>query len=187
MFIGIGGSDYAQLQIASGDAESIDPYFASGTAHSIASGRISYLLGLQGPSVSVDTACSSSLLAVHLACQSLRLGECDMALAGGVNLILSPNGTIAACQTRMLSPDGRCKTFDAGADGYVRAEGCAVVVLKRLSDAKANGDNILAIIRGTAANQDGRSNGLTAPNGSAQEAVIREALANAGVKPAEVI
>ncbi len=186
VFVGIGGSDYAQMQIASGDAESIDPYFAAGAAHSIASGRISYLLGLQGPSVSVDTACSSSLLAVHLACQSLRLGECDMTLAGGVNLILSPNGTIAACQTRMLSPDGRCKTFAAGADGYVRAEGCAIVALKRLSDAKANGDNILALIRGTAANQDGRSNGLTAPNGSAQEAVIREALANAGVKAAEV-
>ena len=186
VFVGISGTDYAQLQTASGDPEIIDTYFGAGAAHSIASGRISYLLGLQGPSVSVDTACSSSLLAVHLACQSLQLGECDMALAGGVNLILSPNGMIAACQTRMLSPDGRCKTFDAGADGYVRAEGCAVVVLKRLSKAKVNGDNILAVIRGTAANQDGRSNGLTAPNGSAQEAVIREALANSGVKAAEV-
>ena len=186
VFVGISGTDYAQLQTASGDPEIIDTYFGAGAAHSIASGRISYLLGLQGPSVSVDTACSSSLLAVHLACQSLQLGECDMALAGGVNLILSPNGMIAACQTRMLSPDGRCKTFDAGADGYVRAEGCAVVVLKRLSKAKVNGDNILAVIRGTAANQDGHSNGLTAPNGSAQEAVIREALANSGVKAAEV-
>ena len=186
VFIGIGTSDYAHLQTVSGDPRDIDGYFAAGIAQSIASGRISYVLGLRGPAVSIDTACSSSLFAVHLACQSLRLGDCDMALCGGVNVILSPVGTVAACQTRMLSSDGHCKTFDASADGYARAEGCAVIVLKRLADAQANGDNILALIRGTAANQDGRSNGLTAPNGSAQEAVIREALANSQVEPAWV-
>jgi len=186
VFVGISGCDYASLQAAHADLAVIDTYFASGVSLSIASGRISYLLGLRGPSLSIDTACSSSLVAVHLACQSLRLGECDVALAGGVNLILTPAGNIATCQARMLSPDGRCKTFDASADGYVRAEGCAVVVLKRLSDAQANGDNILALIRGTAANQDGRSNGLTAPNGAAQEAVIREALAKSQVKPSAV-
>jgi acyl transferase domain-containing protein/NADPH:quinone reductase-like Zn-dependent oxidoreductase/NAD(P)-dependent dehydrogenase (short-subunit alcohol dehydrogenase family)/aryl carrier-like protein len=186
VFVGIGASDYSHLQTASGDPADIDCYFAAGIAQSIASGRISYILGLQGPSISMDTACSSSLLAVHLACQSLRLGECDMALAGGVNLLLSPLGIVATCQTRMLSADGHCKTFDASADGYTRAEGCAVIVLKRLSDAKANGDNILALLLGTAANQDGRSNGLTAPNGSAQEAVIRDALAKSQVNPASV-
>ena len=183
VFVGMGGCDYGSMQTSPGDFTAVDAYFASGVSQSIASGRISYLLGLQGPSVSLDTACSSSLFAIHLACQSLRLTECDMALAGGVNLILSPGATVATCQARMLSPDGRCKTFDASADGYVRAEGCAVVVLKRLSDAQANGDNVLALIRGTAVNQDGRSNGLTAPNGAAQEAVIREALAKSQLRP----
>ncbi len=186
VYIGISGNDYSHLQSSSGERDYIDTYFGAGVAHSIASGRISYLLGLQGPSVSVDTACSASLTALHLACQSLRLGESDMALAGGVNVILSPDGIITASQARMLSPDGRCKTFDASADGYVRAEGCGMVVLKRLSDALANHDNILALIHGTAANQDGRSSGLTAPNTAAQQAVIREALAKSGLQPADI-
>ena len=186
VYIGISGNDYSHLQAKSTGAEAIDTYFGAGVAHSIASGRISYVLGLQGPSVSVDTACSASLTAVHLACQSLRAGESDMALAGGVNVILSPDSIITASQARMLSPEGRCKTFDASANGYVRAEGCALIVLKRLSDARANHDNILAIIRGTAANQDGRSGGLTAPNGEAQQAVIRAALANAKLKPEDI-
>ncbi len=144
------------------------------------------MLGLHGPSISLDTACSSSLVAVHLAVQSLRQGECSLALAGGVNLILSPETTITLSKYQMLAPDGRCKFVDAGADGFVRGEGCGVVVLKRLSDALADGDRVLAVIRGSAVNQDGASSGLTAPNGPAQEAVIRAALANGGVAPHEV-
>ena len=163
----------------SGDRALLDAHFTSGIAHSIASGRLSYLLGLQGPSLTIDTACSSSLVAVHLACQACARGECRLALAGGVNLILSPDLYIALSHSRMLAPDGRCKTFDAAADGFVRGEGCGVVVLKRLADALADGDRILAVIRGTAVNQDGPSSGLTAPNGPAQEAVIRAALARA--------
>src|SRR5262249_4843796 len=128
----------------------------------------------------------SSLVAVHLACQSLRSSECDLALAGGVNLILAPENTVYFCNVRAMAADGRCKTFDAAADGYVRGEGCGVVVLKRLSDAVADGDNIFALIRGSAINQDGRSNGLTAPNGLAQQAVIQEALADSRVEPAQV-
>ena len=145
-----------------------------------AAGRLSYVLGLEGPSLVVDTACSSSLVAVHLAVQSLRAGECHLALAGGVNVILTPKLTSSFARARMLSPEGRCKTFDAGANGYVRGEGCGVVVLKRLSEALADGNRVLAVIRGSAVNQDGRSNGLTAPNGRAQERVVRAALAAAG-------
>ena len=186
VYIGLAGSDYAYLQLESGDRSLFDAHFASGIAHSIASGRLSYLLGLQGPSLTIDTACSSSLVATHLACQALRAGDCRMALAGGVNLILSPNIYIALSHSRMLAPDGRCKTFDAAADGFARSEGCGMIVLKRLSDAQRDGDNILAVIRGTAVNQDGPSSGLTAPNGPAQEAVIRDALARAGVAPRDV-
>ena len=134
----------------------------------------------------MDTACSASLVAVHLACQSLRLRECRVALAGGVNLTLSPETTIALSKAHMMAADGRCKTFDSRADGFVRGEGCGIVVLKRLSDAVADDDNILAVIRGSAVNQDGRSSGLTAPNGAAQEALIRQALANSGVRPEEI-
>ncbi|MGH8604226.1 MAG: type I polyketide synthase, partial [Gammaproteobacteria bacterium] len=141
---------------------------------------------LRGPSLAVDTACSSSLVAVHYACQSLQNGECSLALAGGVNLMLSPELTITFSQARMLASDGRCKTFDKEADGYVRGEGCGIVVLKRLSDALKDGDMILAVVRGSAVNQDGRSNGLTAPNGAAQQAVIHQALKNAGVSPDQV-
>ncbi len=186
VYVGVTASDYAYLQLMSGDRALLDAHFTSGMAHSIVSGRLSYLLGLQGPSLTLDTACSSSLVAVHLACQALRAGDCRMALAGGVNLILSPDLYIALSHARMLAPDGRCKTFDASADGFARGEGCGMVVLTRLSDAQADGDRVLAVIRGSAVNQDGPSSGLTAPNGPAQEAVIREALARAGVSPDEV-
>ena len=185
VFVGICNNDYYQRLAELGPA-TIDAYRASGNAGSVASGRISYVLGLQGPSVSVDTACSSSLVAVHLACQSLRLGESRVALAGGVNVICPPETTIALSRAHMLAPDGRCKAFDASADGFVRGEGCGMVVLKRLSDALADGDRILAVIRGSAANQDGRSSGLTAPNGPSQEAVIRAALRAAGLTAADV-
>jgi acyl transferase domain-containing protein len=185
VFVGICASDYQTMLLARGEG-AIDAYLASGTAPSIAAGRISYTLGLQGPSMAIDTACSASLVAVHLACQSLRARESDMALAGGVNAILLPDTTIALSKAHMMARDGRCKSFDASADGFVRAEGCGVVVLKRLSDAMADGDHILAVIRGTAVNQDGRSSGITAPNGTAQEAVIRAALAQSGVRPEEI-
>ncbi|MHB1132627.1 MAG: type I polyketide synthase [Chloroflexota bacterium] len=185
VFVGICNSDYSQLLMSSG-REVIDAYTATGNAHSVASGRLSYVLGLQGPSLSVDTACSSSLVAVHLACQSLRQNECRLALAGGVNLILSPTATVMLSRARMMAADGRCKAFDASADGFVRSEGCGLVVLKLLREALADGDTVLAVIRGTAINQDGRSNGLTAPNGPSQVAIIRKALEDAGVAPHEV-
>ncbi|MCB8984309.1 MAG: SDR family NAD(P)-dependent oxidoreductase [Ardenticatenaceae bacterium] len=186
VFTGITGNDYAQMQLADGGINDIDTYYGSGVGHSMASGRISYVLGLQGPSVSIDTACSSSLVAIHLACQSLRSGECRLALAGGANTILVPETSVALSKFHMMAPDGRCKTFDARADGFVRGEGCGVVVLKRLSDALADGDNILAVVRGTAVNQDGPSSGLTAPHGPAQEAVIKAALQNAGLQPDDI-
>jgi acyl transferase domain-containing protein/NADPH:quinone reductase-like Zn-dependent oxidoreductase/acyl carrier protein len=186
VYIGICSNDYAQLLLEAGNPALVDMYYASGIGHSIASGRLSYLLGLQGPSISIDTACSSSLVAIHLACQGLRNGECRLALAGGVNVILSPEIFSALSRARMLAPDGKCKTFDAAADGFVRGEGCGVIVLKRLNDAIADGDRILALIRGSAVNQDGPSSGLTAPNGPSQESVIRDALANAAVSPQDV-
>ncbi len=183
VFIGISSQDYAQLQAHTAE---VDAYAATGNAHSIAANRLSYLLNVQGPSMAVDTACSSSLVAVHLACQSLRSGECDLALAGGVNLLLSATLSIALSKAGMLSPDGRCKTFDATADGYGRGEGCGVVVLKPLKQALAAGDNVLAVIKGSAVNQDGLSNGLTAPNGTAQQRVIQKALQKAGINPDQV-
>ena len=186
VYCGVTSSDYAYLQLKSGDPSLLDAHFTSGIAHSVFSGRLSYLLGLRGPSLTIDTACSSSLVAVHLACQGLRSGDCDLAIAGGVNLILAPDLFIALSHSRMLAPDGRCKTFDAAADGFARGEGCGVVILKRLSQAEADGDRILAVIRGSAVNQDGPSSSLTAPNGPAQEAVIRAALAFASVEPNEV-
>ncbi len=185
VFVGICNGDYYDLLMDTAP-DAVDAYAATGSAHSVASGRLSYVLGLRGPSLSVDTACSSSLVAVHLAVQSLQAGECRVALAGGVNAILSPRTTMALSRAQMMAADGRCKTFDARADGFVRSEGCGVVVLKRLSEAQADGDRILALIRGSAVNQDGRSNGLTAPNGPSQVAVIRAALSNAGVDPADV-
>ena len=185
VFVGICNSDHFQRLLQRGP-NSIDAYLASGNAMSVAAGRISYFLGLQGPSLSVDTACSSSLVALHLACRSLRSRETNMALCGGVNIMCSPETTIALTKAHMLAPDGRCKTFDAAADGFSRGEGCGVLVLKRLSDALSSRDRILAVVRGTAANQDGRSGGLTVPNGPAQEAVIRSALADAQVEPADI-
>jgi acyl transferase domain-containing protein len=183
IFLGICTNDYASLFA---NPARIDTYMSTGNALSVAAGRVSYLLGLQGPSMMVDTACSSSLVAVHLAVQSLRMGECGMALAGGVNLILSPLTTIALSRLRAMAPDGRCKAFDASGNGFVRGEGCGIVVLKRLADALSAGDHVLAVIRGSAVNQDGRSAGLTAPSGPAQEAVVRMALANGGVAPEQV-
>ena len=162
------------------------PTAGTGNAQSIAANRISYIFDFRGPSLAIDTACSSSLVAVHLACCSLRNGESTLALAGGVNLILSPAIAINFTKAGAMAPDGRCKTFDARADGYVRSEGAGVVVLKRLSKALADGDPIYAVIRGSAVNQDGRSNGLMAPNPLAQEAVLREAYRQAGVSPGEV-
>ena len=186
VYFGVCSNDYANLQLQANDPALLNSHYTSGLAHSVASGRVSYILGLQGPSITVDTACSSSLVAVHLACQALRAGDCRMALAGGVNMMLSPDLFVAFSNTRMLAADGRCKTFDASADGFGRGEGCGVVVLRRLSDAQSSGDRILAVIRGSAVNQDGPSSGLTAPNGPAQEAVIRDALARAGVSPRQV-
>ena len=157
------------------------PISPPATPLNVIAGRVAFALGLEGPAVAVDTACSSSLVAIHQACQALHSGDCDLALAGGVNVLLSPVTTIATSRARMLSPDGRCKTFDAAADGYVRSEGCGMLVLKRLSDAVRDGDRIQAVIRGSAVNQDGASGGLTVPNGGAQQRVISAALARAGV------
>jgi acyl transferase domain-containing protein/acyl carrier protein len=186
VFVGLSSTDYLTTELKFSAAADIDAYLATGGHPSVASGRLSYVLGLRGPSLTVDTACSSSLAAIHLAAQSLRGGECRMALAGGVSLMLMPELSVNFSRARMMSPDGRCKTFDSRADGYVRSEGCGVLVLKRLSDAIADGDRVLAVVRGSALNQDGRSSGLTVPNGPAQEAVIQDALRRAGVRPADV-
>ena len=184
VFVGAGNSDYGRLLFH--ERNEIDAYSGSGGSLSVIAGRLSYTLGLQGPSLCVDTACSSSLVAVHLAIQSLRRRECDLAVVGGVNVILSPEAHITFTKARMLAPDGRCKTFDAAADGYGRGEGCVVVVLRRLGDARARGERVLAVMRGSAVNQDGRSAGLTAPNGPSQEAVIRSALIAAGLQPSDI-
>ncbi|MBF6169902.1 type I polyketide synthase [Nocardia blacklockiae] len=186
VFVGMGGGDYERLGAAAHGVESIDAYVATGNAANFGANRLSYVLGLEGPSLVVDTACSSSLVALHLAAQSLRAGECELALAGGVNTLLSPEVTVALSKGRMLSPSGQCRTFDADADGYVRGEGCGVVVLRTLSSALAAGDDVLCVIRGSAVNQDGRTSGLTVPRGSAQRAVVRRALAAARVTPAEI-
>ncbi|MEG3436744.1 hybrid fatty acyl-AMP ligase/type I polyketide synthase [Pannus brasiliensis CCIBt3594] len=184
VFIGISSSDYSQIRLQK--ALETNPYIGTGNAHSIAANRLSYWFDLRGPSLAIDTACSSSLVAVHLAARSLQSGECERAIVGGVNLLLSEELTETFTKAGMMAADGRCKTFDAAADGYVRGEGCGVVILKRLSSAERDGDPILAVIRGTAINQDGRSNGLTAPNGLAQQSVIRQALRNAGVEPSAI-
>ncbi|MFI6099320.1 amino acid adenylation domain-containing protein [Lentzea sp. NPDC051213] len=186
VFLGVTNHDYNQVQLQEIDPADLDTYLVTSRAAPFAAGRLSYWLGLNGPSISVDTACSSSLVGVHLASQSLRSGECDAALAGGVNILLSPESYVVLSKARMLAPDGYCKTFDASANGYVRGEGCGVVVLKRLSDALAAGDNVLAVIRGSAINQDGRSSGITVPNPVAQQDVIRQALRNAGVEADQI-
>jgi phthiocerol/phenolphthiocerol synthesis type-I polyketide synthase D len=182
--VGMSSWDYTIVNIE--HRAEIDAYLSTGNPHSAAVGRIAYLLGLRGPAVAVDTACSSSLVAVHLACQSLRLRESDLVLAGGVQLSLSPFTGIALSKWSALSPQGRCKAFDAGADGFVRGEGCGVVVLKRLADAQRDGDRVLAVVRGSAMNQDGRSNGMTAPNAMAQRDVITDALRAGDIAAATV-
>ncbi|MFT5375678.1 MAG: acyl transferase domain-containing protein/acyl-CoA synthetase (AMP-forming)/AMP-acid ligase II [Candidatus Latescibacterota bacterium] len=184
VFVGISTSDYAALQMHGNGVPTA--YAGTGNAFSIAANRLSYALDLRGPSMALDTACSSSLTALHQACLNLRRGECDLALAGGVNLILNAHFTSVLVQAGMLSPDGQCKTFDASANGYVRGEGAGIVVLKRLSEAQRDNDRVLAVVRGTALNQDGRSNGLTAPNSLAQQEVVRQALHSAGVEAAQI-
>ena len=186
VFVGLGQNDYGRLKLHGGDSEKIDVYDGTGNLFCFAPGRLAYILGLQGPNMAIDTACSSSLVALHQACQSLRVGDCDLALAGGVHLIVSPEVTIFLSRAHVLSSDGRCKTFDAAADGFSRGEGCGVLVLKRLSDAMKDGDPILALIRGSAVNHDGASSGLTVPNERAQEEVILQATRNAGVDPGDV-
>src|SRR6185503_8713684 len=181
VYVGITGQDYRDWQTGAPDT-----YWATGNGHCFAAGRLAYAMGFTGPAIAVDTACSSSLVAVHLACQALRGGECDVAVAGGVNLILSPRSTRLLEETRALSPDGLCRTFDARANGFVRGEGCGVVVLKRLDHAMRDGDHVHAVIHGSAVNQDGRSSGFTAPNVLSQVALIEAALADARLSPADI-
>src|SRR5262245_1426806 len=185
VFIGMCYNDYEDLEFQ--DRRNIDVYVNAGGARSAASGGLSYAFGLEGPSIVVDTACSSSLVAVHLACQSLRSGETTMAIAGAVNLILQPESSIGFSRGRMLAPDGRCKVFDARANGFVRSEGVGVVLLKPLAQAKADGNPIYAVIRGSATNNDGRSSGfLLTPGREGQKAVIRMACLNAGISPGQI-
>nr|WP_042179964.1 type I polyketide synthase [Kibdelosporangium sp. MJ126-NF4]CEL14126.1 Malonyl CoA-acyl carrier protein transacylase [Kibdelosporangium sp. MJ126-NF4]CTQ88493.1 Malonyl CoA-acyl carrier protein transacylase (EC 2.3.1.39) [Kibdelosporangium sp. MJ126-NF4] len=184
VFVGISGNEYSHLTL--GDVSHIDAWSGTGAALSIAANRLSYVFDLRGPSIAVDTACSSSLVAVHQAIQSLRAGESEVALAGGANLLLGAGVTATFDQMGITAPDGLCKAFDASADGIARAEGAGIVVLKPLSAAVRDGDRVLAVLRGSAVNSDGRSNGLTAPNPEAQQALLRTAYASAGVDPAEV-
>lgn len=183
VFVGVMHQDYAHRIRNAAD---VDLYSASGNAASVLAGRISHVLGLHGPSITLDTACSSSLVAVHLACAALRAGECDIAIVGGVNVVLSPVSTAAECRAHMLSASGRCRPFDDSADGFVRGEGCGVVVLQRLSDATAAGRSIDALIAGSAVNHDGRSAGLTVPNEHAQRELIRAALRAANIDAQQV-
>ncbi|WFE96110.1 type I polyketide synthase [Micromonospora sp. WMMD987] len=185
VFVGISNSDYARL-LERGGLDGLDAYFGTGTALNAAAGRLSYLYGFEGPAMAIDTACSSSLVALHLAIRSLRSGESRTALVGGVNVIAAPAASVAVSRAHMLSPTGRCRTFSAQADGFVRSEAVAMVVLKPLDEARRAGDRVLAVLHGSAVNSDGASTGLTAPNGRAQQAVIRSALADAGVDGAEV-
>ncbi|WP_052441699.1 type I polyketide synthase [Streptacidiphilus anmyonensis] len=184
VFVGLSAAEYGHLTTC--DPTRLTPWTSAGAAASIAANRVSYLLDLHGPSMTVDTACSSSLVAVHLACRSLRSHDCETALAAGVNVLLSPSVTASFEQADALAADGRCKPFDAAADGITRGEGCAVVVLKRLADAERDGDNVLAVLRGSAVNQDGRSAGLMAPNPAAQEALLRAALRDARIEDTDL-
>ncbi|MCW1958368.1 MAG: polyketide synthase, partial [Mycobacterium sp.] len=186
VFVGVTANDYYRAAAGKLSYAELDAYVAFGNAPNFAAGRLSYFLGVRGPAVVLDTACSSSLVSIHLACESLRRRESDTALAAGVNLLLSPENSIACSRFGMLSPEGKCKTFDVGADGYVRGEGCGVVVLKRLEDAQRDGDRVLAVVRGSAVNSDGASSGLTVPNGPAQQSLMRQALDAARLTPSEV-
>jgi phthiocerol/phenolphthiocerol synthesis type-I polyketide synthase A len=186
IFVGLTTNDYSLSLAGKLKPETVDAYASFGNAANFAAGRLSYFLGVRGPALVIDTACSSSLVSVHLACQSLRRRESDTALAAGVNLILRPENSIACSKFGMLSPEGRCKTFDASADGYVRSEGCGVVVLKRLTDAVRDADRVLAVVRGSAVNQDGASSGQTVPNGPAQQALLRQALAASRLRPGDI-
>ncbi|MFR9770689.1 SDR family NAD(P)-dependent oxidoreductase [Nocardia sp. SC052] len=183
VFVGLCFSEYPATPTRADHPTAIGAYSVIGSAPSVAAGRLAYVLGLQGPAMTLDTACSSSLVALQAAEDGLRAGRCDLALVGGVNLQLAPETTIGFCRLASLSPDGRSRAFDADANGYVRADGCGVLVLTRLSQARRNGDRVLAIVRGVAVNHDGRSNGLTAPNGPAQQRVITDALERAGLRP----
>ncbi|ORV36772.1 type I polyketide synthase [Mycobacterium conspicuum] len=185
VFVGVAANEYSQLLHAN-SVETLEAHFITGNALNVIAGRVAFALGLEGPAMAVDTACSASLVAVHQACQALHSGDCDMALAGGVNVLVSPASIVATSRARMLSADGRCKTFDAAANGYARSEGCGILVLKRLSDAQRDGDQVCAVIRGTAVNQDGASSGLTVPNGGAQQRLIATALARAGLVGGDV-
>lgn len=186
VYLGIGTADYGNLRQRYPNDQGVDLYSGTGSAYCVASGRLSFFLGLHGPNIAVDTACSSSLVSVLLAVQSLRSRSCSLALAGGVNAMISPFTTIYMCNLGALSAAGRCATFDGSADGYVRGEGCGILVLKRLADAERDGDQVHAILRGGAYNHDGRSAGLTVPNGTAQRAVLTSALADAGLTPSDV-
>ncbi|WP_095961649.1 type I polyketide synthase [Corallococcus macrosporus] len=185
VYVGFLSSDYGRVPFNAVQTRDL-PYMGTGNELSFSAGRVSYVLGLQGPSMVVATACSSALVSAHLACQALRQGECSLALAGGVNVILRPDNNIVLSKMRALAPDGRSKTFDASANGYGRGEGCGVLVLKRLSEAQRDKDRILAVIRGSAVNHDGLSGGLTVPNGPAQEKLLRKALEAANLAPADV-
>ena len=184
VFVGLSATEYGHLTTS--DPARLTPWTSTGAAGSIAANRVSYLLDLHGPSMTIDSACSSSLVAVHLACRSLRSHECETALAAGANVLLSPSVTASFEQADALAADGRCKPFDAAADGITRGEGCGVVVLRRLVDAVRDGDNVLAVLRGTAVNQDGRSAGLMAPNPAAQEALLRDALRDARIEGSDL-
>ena len=185
VFVGVAAVDYWHRLLNRSDRE-IDAYLTTGNTHSLASGRISHFFDFTGPSISLDTACSSSLVAIHLAIKSLRDRECNLALAGGVNRLISPKVSVNFSKANMLSPDGRCKTFDESANGFVRSEGCGVVVLKRLSDAIADRDNIRAILLGSAVNQDGRTSSITTPSSLSQQAVINRALGDSKVEASQV-
>lgn len=186
VFVGVSTSDYSQIMMREVDTAELGTYAGTGVANSVAAGRISHTLGLRGPTICLDTACSASLVSVAMAAQSLRSGACRTALAGGVNLMLDPQAMISLSMLSVLSRTGRCHTFGAGADGYARGEGAGMVVMKRLSDAQADGDPILAVVRAGAVNHDGRSSGLTVPSGAAQREVIKRALTEAGLDPADI-
>ncbi|MBT6069495.1 MAG: amino acid adenylation domain-containing protein [Proteobacteria bacterium] len=186
VFVGVTATDYGMLQASTDSSDEVNPYFNTGTPQNVCAGRISYVFGLEGPSMAVDTACSSSLTAIHLACQSLRAGDCETAIAGGVNLTLTPLLYSTLSAAGMLSVDGFCKPFDNEANGYARGEGCGLIILKRLSNAEKDGDNILGIIRGSTLNQDGASSGLTVPNGVAQKNLIKKTLDRSHTRPEEI-